>query len=152
MTSFKRSESLFSAQANFIYGREEARPRHVVWQVARPSFCILWVYGLNHKLAHQWATNSVALGTRVAGSPGPYWTCVMCQIACNKEMPSSHLYITLAALDWLTINRTSHLVLKLVCIHPCVHGLYMFYIIVHKAMYNTKIKVFILPIIYCVFI
>ena len=26
----------------------------------------------------------------------------MCQIACNKEMPSSHFYITLAAHGWLT--------------------------------------------------
>ena len=29
----------------------------------------------------------------------------MCQIACNKEMPSSHFFITLAALGWLTIKE-----------------------------------------------
>ena len=45
---------------------------------------------------------SESLLSAQAGSPGPYWTCLMCQIACNKEMPSSHFFITLAALGWLT--------------------------------------------------
>ena len=27
----------------------------------------------------------------------------MCQIACNKELRSSHFFITLAALGWLTV-------------------------------------------------
>ena len=46
----------------------------------------------------EWRHNMISSAVRVCT-----WTCLMCQIACNKEMPSNHLFITLAALGWLTI-------------------------------------------------
>ena len=32
---------------------------------------------------------------------------------------------------------------NLVCIHPCVHKFYVFYIIVHKTIWNRKKKVYL---------
>ena len=48
---------------------------------------------------------SVGLLSGQAGSPRPYWTYLMYQIACNKEMPSSHFCITLEALGWPTTRE-----------------------------------------------
>ena len=41
---------------------------------------------------------SESLLSAQAMSPEPYWICLMCQIACNKEMSSGHFYITLVGL------------------------------------------------------
>ena len=41
------------------------------------------------------------------------------------------------------LNSSRHLVFKLVCIHSCVHGLYVIYIIVYKTIWNRKKNVFV---------
>ena len=41
-------------------------------------------------------------------------TCLMCKIACYKEMPSSHFFITLATHDWLTMLNEYSLFVKII--------------------------------------